>query len=52
MLNIGIGDAFLMGLNSSSGGIWGGPHKRGKNGQEKEMLKLIMIEVKQGFVWG
>ena len=58
MLKMGICDACLMGLTSSLEGtsIWGNPGNWSKKKQDtsrgKETLKLIMIDVKQGFVWG
>ena len=45
-----------MGLTSSLDGtsIWGYPGNWSKKKQDRgeETLKLIMIDVKQGFVWG
>ena len=54
---MGICDVCLMGLTSSLEGtsIWGYPGKwsrKKKQDRGKETLKLIMIDVKQGFVWG
>ena len=57
MLNMGICDVCLMGLTSSLEGtsIWEYPgnwSKKKKQDRGKETLKLIITDVKQGFVWG